>query len=81
MPIRRSLLAIAQQLRPGSLLLSATNNCLSVRDQLLYLSLALLLWPMQRLRLRHLRSSTDWELRRQLVSFKSLFYRQLFFYE
>ena len=48
-------------------------------EDLLYLPLALLLWPWQWWQLRRSRSTTDWELRRQLFGFKSLLYRHYFF--
>jgi len=48
-------------------------------EDLLYLPLALLLWPWQWWLLRRTRSSTGWELRRQLFGFKSLLHRHYFF--
>jgi 2-polyprenyl-3-methyl-5-hydroxy-6-metoxy-1,4-benzoquinol methylase len=48
-------------------------------EDLLYLPLALLLWPWQWWQLRRTRSSTGWELRRQLFGFKSLLCRHYFF--
>ncbi|MBJ6145597.1 methyltransferase domain-containing protein [Hymenobacter sp. BT559] len=48
-------------------------------EDLLYLPLALLLWPWQWWQLRRTRSSTDWELRQQLFGFKSLLHRHYFF--
>lgn len=48
-------------------------------EDLLYLPLALLLWPWQRWQLRRLRNSTSWPLRQQLFGFKSLLYRHYFF--
>jgi SAM-dependent methyltransferase len=48
-------------------------------EDLLYLPLALLLWPWQWWQLRRARSSTGHALRQQLFSFKSLLYRHYFF--
>lgn len=48
-------------------------------EDLLYLPLALLLWPWQWWLLRRTRSSTGWALRRQLFGFKSLLHRHYFF--
>ena len=48
-------------------------------EDLLYLPLALLLWPWQWWQLRRARSSTGHALRRQLFGFKSLLYRHYFF--
>jgi SAM-dependent methyltransferase len=48
-------------------------------EDLLYLPLALLLWPWQWWQLRRTRSSTGHALRRQLFGFKSLLYRHYFF--
>jgi SAM-dependent methyltransferase len=48
-------------------------------EDLLYLPLALVLWPWQWWQLRRTRSSTGHALRRQLFGFKSLLYRHYFF--
>ena len=48
-------------------------------EDLLYLPLALLLWPWQWWQLRRARSSTGHALRGQLFGFKSLLYRHYFF--
>ena len=48
-------------------------------EDLLYLPLALLLWPWQWWQLRRARSSTPWALREQLFGFKSLLCRHYFF--
>jgi hypothetical protein len=48
-------------------------------EDLLYLPLALLLWPWQWWQLRRARSSTSQALRQQLFGFKSLLYRHYFF--
>lgn len=48
-------------------------------EDLLYLPLALLLWPWQWWQVRRTRSSTGHALRQQLFSFKSLLYRHYFF--
>ncbi len=45
----------------------------------LFAPLAALLWPLQWLRLRRLRSTTSWEMRKQLFGFRSLLYRHYYF--
>lgn len=45
----------------------------------LFAPLALLLWPLQWLRLRRLQSATNWKMRQQLFGFRSLLYRHYFF--
>lgn len=45
----------------------------------LFAPLAVLLWPLHWLRLRRLRSTTDWEMRRQLFGFRFLLFRHYFF--